>query len=169
MKIWAEEKESGTWEILFTLPFNEWEVVLAKYIASCMNVLIALLSTIFIPFTVMIFGQPDLGIVFSGYLGVFLVAITFVSIVMYFSLFFQTQIGAFLFGFFALSVFYSPFVQKSIDFIGKTASDWIGIFSLQKHFEAFRLGILDPRDLYFYLSINIVFLSLTVIHLKDKR
>lgn len=169
MRIWAEEKESGTWEVLFTLPFNEWEVVVGKYLAACVNVFVALLSTIFIPLTVVIFGTPDLGILFSGYIGVYLVGITFVSIVIYISLFFNTQIGAFLFGFFSLALFYSFGIQKLTDIIGKQAFDWISIFSIQRHFEAFRLGIFDPRDFYFYISMNFVFLALSAIHLREKR
>jgi len=169
MKMWAEEKESGTWEVIFTLPFEEWEVVIGKYIASCLNVLVALLCTIFIPLTVKIFGEPDIGILFSGYLGVFLVGITFVSIVLFFSLFFNTQIGAFLFGFFALTFFYSLGVMKLFENLGKSLFDVMGVFSIQKHFEAFRLGIFDPRDFFFYFSMNLVFLSLTAIQLRAKR
>ncbi|TGL62209.1 gliding motility ABC transporter [Leptospira ognonensis] len=169
MKIWAEEKESGTWEVLFTLPFKEWEVVLGKYIACCVIVFLALLSTLFIPLTTMIFGAPDIGILISGYLGVFFVGITFVSIILFFTLFFNTQIGTFLFGFFILSIFYSFGIQKLADFLGKNIYEWLSIFSLQSHFESFRLGILDPRDIYFYISVNFLFLTLASFQLRENR
>jgi ABC-2 type transport system permease protein len=169
MKIWTEEKESGTWEVMFTLPFEEWEIVIGKYFASCVYVFVALLCTIFIPLTAMIFGDPDIGILISGYLGTYLVGITFVSIVLYFTLFVNTQIGAFLYGFFALSLFYSFGIQKLTDFIGKDLFNWLGILSIQKHFEAFRLGILDPRDFYFFISLNLLFLLFASIQLKERR
>jgi ABC-2 type transport system permease protein len=169
MKIWSEEKESGTWEILFTLPFQEWEIVFGKYLASCLYLLIALLITVFIPLTVMIFGTPDMGIVFASYLGMFFVGMTFVSIVLYFNLYVNTQIGAFLFGFFALASVYIFGIQKITDIIGKEFFNWIRIFSIQGHFDSMRIGILDPRDIYFFISLNFLFLALATLRLKAKR
>ncbi len=169
MKIWSEEKESGTWEVLYTLPFREWEIVLGKFLGSATMVLVGLISTFFIPLTAFIFGEPDLGVIFASYLGLYLLGLSFVSIIIYFTLFFNTQIGSFLFGFFILSLLFVFGSQRLIDLLGGYSINWLNTFSFQKHFESFRLGILDPRDFYFFISLTLLFLSLSALHLREKR
>lgn len=168
MRTWSEEKDSGTWEILLTLPFLEYEIVLGKYLAACTNVLFALFSTIMIPLTTIVFGYPDFGVIFSGYIGLLLVGLSFVSVTFFVSLFANSQIGSFLLSFFSLSFLFFIGIQKLIDLMGRNYSEWIGIFSISKHFESFRMGILDPRDFYFFISFCGLFLALTILNLRTK-
>ncbi|MDZ4725964.1 MAG: ABC transporter permease [Leptospira sp.] len=169
MKIWAEEKEAGTWEILFTLPFQDWEIILGKFFASAIYLIICLFSTLLLPLTTLIFGNPDFGLILSGYMGVYLLGLTFLSIVIYVSIYVNSQIGAFIISFFVISVFYLFGLQKLIDVIGENIFQFISIFSIPKHFESFYLGIIDIRDFYFFFSVNILFLTFATFALKGKR
>lgn len=169
MRIWSDEKETGTWELLFTLPLTEWEIVIGKFLATCFSFIAALVCTIFIPLTISVLGDPDWGIIFSGYVGMILLGLTFTSMVLYVSLFVKSQIISFLIGFVFLGIIYLLGIQKLIDILGSEYFGWLGIFSISKHYETFRLGIFDPRSFYFFLSITASFLYLSVIHLQKKR
>ncbi len=166
MRIWTEEKESGTWEILFTLPLTEWQIVLGKFFSTFFYVIVTLCCTVFIPLTLSVLGDPDWGLVFSGYLGLFLLSSSFVSLVLYFTLFLRSQVISFLVGVLTLISFYLLGSQRLIDFF---SSGFIKIFSIPSHYEPFRLGILDPRDFYFFISLDFLFLYLSVIRLRYKR
>jgi len=169
MRIWSDEKETGTWELLLTLPITEWEIVLGKFLATCFSFIAALICTVFIPLTISVLGDPDWGVIFSGYVGMILLGIAFSSVVLYVSLFVKSQITSFLVGFVSLGIMYLLGIQKLVDILDTEYFGWLGIFSISKHYETFRLGIFDPRSFYFFFSLTAVFLYLSVIHLQKKR
>jgi len=80
MGIISEEKKKGTWEILLSLPLKEEEIILAKFLAGLTIIFLALLTTAGLPLTVVFLGNPDIGIILSGYLGAFLLILSFLAL-----------------------------------------------------------------------------------------
>ena len=80
MRLWSEERRSGTLELLFTLPLTAWQTILGKYLAGCIFLCLCLFLTFPMVQTVVYLGNPDLGAIFCGYIGSFLVACTFLAI-----------------------------------------------------------------------------------------
>lgn len=172
MRLWAEERKSGTIELLLTLPVGMFEAVIGKFLAAWAFTGIALLLTFPIWFTVNYLGDPDNGVIFAGYVGSFLMAGGFLAIGSCLSAATRNQVIAFIltvvvcFGF-LLSGF--PLV---LDFFQLWAPevlvDAIASLSFFTHFNAISKGVLDLRDLlYFLLVIGFwLFANAVVIDLK---
>lgn len=169
MRVWAEEREMGTIELIFTLPLATWEIVLGKYVAFLAFLFIALLSTVMVPITTFVFGRPDFGLILSGYFGIFLLGATNLAIVFFISLFFQTQIASMVFSFFLLFTLYFFGIQKFTDLIGIEQFSSLQSISLQRHVETFLLGILDFYDFYFFISVSGLFLFFTYWKLRERN
>lgn len=156
MRSWAEERKLGTDELLLTFPIKDSELVLGKFIASLVLLLIVLILTIPVPLSVMPFGHFEKGQIASEYLGVFLLGGAGLSIGVLISALSTNQITAFLVTAFALLVL--TFIGQIPKFV--PMPDWVsGILtylSIDSHFESFRKGLLDSRDVLYFLLIWIV-------------
>jgi ABC-2 type transport system permease protein len=157
MRLVAEEKRSGTIELLLTKPINDWQVILGKFLATLLLIVAALLLTLPYYFTVSHLGKIDHGAVISGYLGLILMSGVYISIGIFTSSISNNQIVAFL-----LSLFIGIFFHIIFDVLANTFTGLIGIvlnfMSMSNHFESIARGVIDTKDLIYFLSL--IFLGL---------
>ena len=168
MRLWAEERRSGTVELLLTLPLTTWQAVLGKFLAAWFFVGAALLLTFPVWLTVNYLGQPDNGVIFAGYLGSWLMAGGFLAIASCMSAVTRNQVVAFI-----LSVVVCfGFLLSGLPMVMNLFSGWapqalldaIANFSFLAHFADISRGVIDLRDLvYFTLVITLWLLANTIV------
>jgi ABC-2 type transport system permease protein len=167
MRSFAEEKRTGTYEFLLTAPIRTGEIVAGKFIAAGLFVLIMIgLAGIF-PLILAIFGNPEIGPMVSGYIGVALLALSFVSIGLFTSSLTQNQIIA------AISCFGALLLLFVISWPAQTgAGNVAGLLrylSLTEHFSQMVIGIIDTSDVVYFLSLILVALFLTQRSVESAR
>ena len=167
MRLLAEEQRSGTIELLLTSPVRDWEVVLGKYLASIALILVILGLTLYYPFVMSRFGNPDIGPILSGYLGLFLLAAALASLGLLASSLTQNQIVAVIIGL-SLGIFF--WISESIaDFAGTPLAGIFSAISLRPYFPDFAMGIIDTRNVIFYLTFVAIALFLTIRSVESRR
>lgn len=167
MRLFAEEEKLGTLELLLTAPVRDSEVVLGKFLASLGTFLGMLALTLYYPFLLLWFGHPDWGPILSGYLGIFLLGAVFLSIGLFASSLTSNQIVAYVLGSaFVLSFW---FVGYAGGVAGDRADRILRLISLSTYFPAFGRGVIDSHAVFYYLSVVVVFLFLTVRSLETRR
>jgi len=161
MRSWAEESRLGTGELLLTLPFGEFEVVVGKFLASWAIVAIAILLGFTVPLSASILGRFDFGVLLGQYLGVLLVASAATAIGQWVSSRARNQVSAFIGTVVVLLVL--VLIDRFASFLGAGGllASFLNWFSLSRHFQAFGRGVLDSRDLAYYLVVTFFFLYLT--------
>lgn len=172
MRLWAEERKSGTIELLFTLPVTMMETVLGKFLATWMFTAVALALTFPIWWTVSYLGNPDHGVITAGYIGSLLMAGGYIAIGSCISAFTKNQVIAFVITvvvclMFILSGF--PLVLDFLDgWLPAVILEAVSSFSFLSHFEAIQNGVVDVRDLiYFFALIALwLFANATVLEIK---
>ncbi len=167
MRLLAEEKRQGTFELLLSYPVRDASVVIGKFGAALTTFAVMLAGTVIYPVLLAVFADPEPGPLMSGYLGLFLLGCTFISMGIFFSSLTSSQLvaGVATFGvalFFLIIGWAAPFVGAAF---GKILSQ----FSLLIHFDSFSKGIIDLRDITYYLFLTIFFLFLTVKSLESSR
>jgi len=167
MRVIAEEKKSGTIELLVTMPIRDIEIVLGKYLAAVILVTAALLLTFAYPLTISILGDPDGGALFGGYLGLFLMGASYVAIGMFTSGLTQNQIIAFITGFVIIFAFFM--LDKVLIFVPGTLASILEYASVTYHFNNLARGVIDSRDVIYYLSLIGLFLFLAVRTLESRK
>jgi ABC-2 type transport system permease protein len=166
----AEEQRTGTLELLFTSPVRDWEVVLGKFLASVVLFLLLMVITFYYLLVMIILGgRLDWGPILTGYIGLVLLCSVFFAIGLMASAFTQSQAVAAV-----ISIILSLFLWIAGPlFIRQTDDSWwantINFISLQPHIDSFSKGVLDLRDIIFYLSIITLFLIITTQVLKVRR
>jgi ABC-2 type transport system permease protein len=152
MKQIAEENKSGTIEMLLTKPISEWQVIWGKFFATLLLIAIALLLTFPYYITVWSLGPIDNGAVWSGYLGLLLMSSAYISVGLFASSLTNNQIVAFL-----LALFIGIFFHIIFGFLASNMSGIIGAvfsyLSLSTHFESISRGVIDSKDIIYFLSI----------------
>lgn len=163
MKAFSEEKQFRTIDLLFTKPVTTWQIVLGKYLAALTLVVIALLPTLLYYYSVYQLGAPpgniDNGEVMGSYLGLFMLSSVFVSIGLLASAMSTNQIVAFLLAsLLSFIIFYGfYFISKLSVFIG-VYDDLIQKLGIDYHYRSISRGLIDTRDLVYFISITILFL-----------
>ena len=158
MKAWAEEKKIGSAEILFTMPFAEWELVWGKFL-SCLALLVAMLSlTLPVPLTLLPLGYFDPGVIFAEYSGALLLGSSAAALGLFLSSVSKNQAAAFL-GSVAVLLAVILINNFSSDLPPRLAA-FVNFISLSFHFESFSRGLLDSRDIAFFLLTTGLFLFL---------
>lgn len=160
MRLWAEEKKTGTIEFLMTLPVTDWQVVLAKFSSALALLSIALLLTLTIPFSISSLGALDWGVIFGSYLGAILLAGAYLSLGLFISALTKNQIIAFVIG---LAACFGFFIVGA-DFVLLTAPQGLvpvmSFLGLSSHFSNISKGVIDTKDIVYYLSFISIFLWL---------
>jgi ABC-2 type transport system permease protein len=171
MRSLAEERKEGTFELLFTRPLKDWEIVLGKYFACLLIVLFALLPTLVYYFSVSTLGTPqgniDSGAVIGSYIGLFLLGAAFAAIGLFASSITKNQIIAFTVAVFLCFFFYSGF-----DSLSQLLSlQELGLQSLgiTQHYQSVSRGVLDTRDLVYFILLAGIFTWLTLFVLIKQR
>lgn len=167
MRLIAEERKLQTLEILLTLPVTELEVVLGKLLGSFGFLLAAIILTMFYPLLLMVIGQPDPGSVVGGYLGVTLVSMAYLSIGLLASSLTSSQIVAFTISIVACAGL--TFVDRVPEAVGMHSIAALEMISFGRHFNSMARGVLDTRDIVFFLSVIVTAVAWTVYSLESRK
>lgn len=172
MRLWAEERRGSTFELLLTFPMSSYILVLSKFAASLMFYIIMLASTFFIPLMLTFVGKPDFGPIIGGYLGACFIGSFFLSIGIFISGLCKDQIVAFIITMMACFFFY----LSGLDFIAGAIDGWIpGMgsflktnFGMTRHFLSFEKGVIDNRDVLYFIIMPAAFLILNMFSIEDR-
>ncbi len=161
MKLFSEEFNIGSYEILLTLPVTFWDVVLGKFLAGVGFLVCILIPTVAYPITVSFLGQLDWGPVLGGYVGAVLLGATFTAIGLFASSLTRNQNTAFII---AVAICFSlTVIDKKLIFLPRSALGLIEYLGADFHFQNISKGIIDSRDILYFLSVS--FVSLYGAHL----
>lgn len=160
MRLWAEEKKTGTVEFLLTLPVTDWQVVLAKFFSSLAFVFIALMLTTTLPITLAILGNMDWGPIIGGYLGALFLGGAYLSLGLFISSLTKNQIIAFILG--LVACFMAFIIGADFVLIGapRFAVPIMKFLGLGSHFYSIAKGVIDSKDIIYYGSFIFIFLWL---------
>jgi ABC-2 type transport system permease protein len=162
MRLWAEEKKSGTIEFLLTLPITDWQAVLAKFFSALAFLFFSLLLSITIAFSLARLGNLDRGPVIGGYLGALFLGGSYLALGLFISSLTKNQIIAFILG---LAACFAAFLVGA-DFVLAGAPAGLAplmkFLGLGSHFNNIAKGVIDTKDVIYYLSFMFLFLWLNV-------
>jgi gliding motility-associated transport system permease protein len=167
MRLLADEKSSGTLELLITMPVRDWEVVVGKFLAAMGLLCAALGLTLVFAITVKALGPLDRGPAIGGYLGLLLMGGAYVAIGVMCSAFTRNSIVSFIVAFaisFALFLF-----GHVVQFVPQKIQPLVAFLSISSHFENISRGVIDSRDVIYYLSVIGVSLLLATLSLESRR
>lgn len=173
MRSFADEKKAGTIEFLLTKPLTDLQIIFAKYFASITLVLFSLLPTLIYYYTIYKLGNPvgniDSGGTWGSYIGLFFLAAAFTAIGIFASSLSDNQIVAFILAVFLCFFFYIGFEYISaLDIFGKM-DDFILSLGINDHYTSMSRGVIDTRDMVYYLSIIGIFILLTKTTLESRK
>jgi ABC-2 type transport system permease protein len=160
MKSWAEERKLGSVEILLTMPFSEWELALGKYLSAMGALVFIIALTLPLPLSLLSLGAFDGGVIVAEYVGALLLGSTAVALGLFLSALSKNQAGAFLGGAVALM---ATMLAQQVTFgfeLPPALVEAINFISLAFHFESFTKGLIDSRDLVFFVVATALFLFL---------
>jgi ABC-2 type transport system permease protein len=163
MRLWSEERKTGTLEVLLTLPVPRVQLVLGKFVAGLLLVGLALLLTFGLPLTVSAMGNLDWGPVFGGYLAALLLAAAYLAIGMCVSATTDNQLVALIVTFAVCALTYLPGTSWVADLLGAGVGDVLRRLGMGSRFASVARGVLDLRDLVYYASVVVVFLGVNVV------
>jgi ABC-2 type transport system permease protein len=173
MRLWAEERRVGTIELLLTMPITAWQAILGKFLASWLFLGLALVLTFPIWITVNYLGSPDNGVILCGYLGSWLMAGAYLSISCFTSAMTRTQVVSFIVSvvlcLFLILAGFPPVIKLLENWASPWLVDVVTSFSVMRHFEGFQRGVLDSRDVIFFLSVIVFSLFTTSAILRGHR
>jgi len=157
MRLWAEERRSGTLELLLTMPVAPWQVIVAKFVASWIFIGVALALTFPAIITVNVLGDPDNGVIFAGYLGSLFLAGAYLAITCMTSAMTRNQVVAFILSvvicLFLILAGFNPVTDLLVRWASPAVVDTVAAFSVVTHYDGFQRGVIDLRDLLFFLSV----------------
>jgi ABC-2 type transport system permease protein len=170
MRLWSEEKRSGTVELLFTLPVTTLQAVLGKFFAGWAFLGVAVLLSFPMALTIAYLGDPDWGVILTTYLGAILMAGAYLGVCALMSALTKNQVISFVLslGACAMVLFLglSSFTDTLEGWFPVAMADALANFSFITHFDAFTKGIVDPKDVVFFLSLIGFTLFLNVVALE---
>jgi ABC-2 type transport system permease protein len=173
MRLLAEDKKIGTVEVLMTLPLRDWEVVLAKYFAAFIFVTIALLLTFPLVIVVARSASPGVGLdygpIIGGYLGAILMGAAFLAVGIFFSSLTDNQIVAFILSVVAMAIFLLIGIPEVAEYFPPALQRFVTNVSLVSHFYSIGRGVIDSRDMLYYLSIIFLFVVFTIRSVESRK
>jgi gliding motility-associated transport system permease protein len=157
MRLWAEERRAGTIELLLTMPITTWQAILGKFLASWLFLALALALTFPVVLTVNVLGEPDNGAIAAGYVGSLLLAGAYLALSCMTSAMTRNQVVAFILSvvlcLLLILVGFNPVTDLLARWTSPAVVDTVASFSVITHFDGFQKGVLDTRDLFFFLSV----------------
>ena len=173
MRLWAEERKAGTLELLLTLPLTPWQAVLGKFLAAWAFLGLALALTFPMWVTVAWLGSPDHGVILAGYLGSWLMAGAFLAVGSALSAATRSQVVAFVLTVVVCLLLLLAGYPLALDFVRGWAPqalvDAVAGLSFLTHFNAISRGVLDLRDVVFFLLSIAAWLAATVLVIEMKK
>ncbi|MBN2777504.1 MAG: gliding motility-associated ABC transporter permease subunit GldF [Bacteroidales bacterium] len=173
MNMFAGELKSGTMELLLTRPLSELQIIGSKYLAAVALVLIALIPTLFYLFSIHALADPvgnvDFGAIFGSYIGLFFLAAVYSAIGVFASSFSKNAVISFLLSVLLCYVFFLGFENLAfLGFSGKI-SDIIISLGINDHYRSISRGVIDSRDIVYFLSVISIFVFLTKLRLESRK
>jgi len=169
MKSFADEFNKGTIELLKTKPISNWQIVMGKFFASVLLVIVALIPTFTYVFTIYQLGNPvgniDFGSIIGSYMGLFFLATSYTAIGLFTSTLSKNQIVAFISGVLITFILFEGFDAIS-NLMGNDLS--LKQLGIKKHFKSISRGVIDTRDVLYFISVTVFFLDLTKIRLDNE-
>jgi len=157
MRLWSEERRIGTLELLLTMPVTTWQAIVGKFLASWIFLLLALALTFPVWITVNWLGSPDNGIIITGYVGSALLAGAYLAISCMTSAMTRNQVISFIVSvmicLFLILAGFTPVIDLLVRWANPVVVQTIASFSVMTHFEAFQRGVIDVRDVIFFVSL----------------
>jgi ABC-2 type transport system permease protein len=172
MRLWAEERRVGTIELLLTMPITAWQAIVGKFLASWLFLGLALALTFPVVITVNYLGSPDNGVIFCAYVGSWLMAGAYLAISCITSAMTRTQVVSFIISVFICLVLILAGVAPVLHFfegISQPLANASASISVLTHFDGFQKGVLDSRDVIFFLSVIVFSLFTTSVILRGHR
>ena len=171
MRSFSDEKKQGTIELLLTKPLSIWQIVNGKFFGAFLLIVIAIIPTLIYVWAISSLGMPagniDLGSTLGSYFGLLFLIASYTAIGIFTSTLSENQIVAFILSVFLCFLFYFGF--EGIATFSKTFSDVIASLGMDYHFKSMSRGVIDTRDVLYFLSISVLFLALTVYKLKSLK
>jgi ABC-2 type transport system permease protein len=171
MRSFSDEKKQGTIELLFTKPLSLWQIVNGKFLGAFLLIVIAIIPTLVYVYVISSLGMPegniDLGSTLGSYFGLLFLVAAYTSIGIFTSTLSENQIVAFLLSVFLCFLFYFGFQGMATYATG--FEDAIARFGMEYHFKSMGRGVIDTRDILYFVSITVLFLSVTVFKLKSLK
>ena len=168
MRSFSDEKKQGTIELLMTKPISIWEIVSGKFFGAFLLIVIAIIPTFIYVYVISSLGLPegniDMGSTMGSYFGLLFLIAGYTAIGIFTSTLSENQIVAFILSVFLCFIFYFGF-QGVATFV-KGFEDIIASFGMDSHFKSMSRGVIDTRDVLYFVSITVLFLSMTVYKLK---
>lgn len=169
MRLWAEEKKLGTIELLLTMPLREGEVVAGKFLAAFAFLAITLAFSLTIPASLVYLGDPDLGVIAGSYVGALFLGSAYLAIGLYISSISENQVVAFIISlaviFVLLLIGIAPLWLNAVGSVVAICE----YISLLSHFNNITRGVIDSRDVVYYLSVIALFLYLNVKNIEARK
>jgi ABC-2 type transport system permease protein len=173
MRLWAEERRVGTLELLMTMPITAWQAIVGKFLASWLFLGLALLLTIPLWITTNYLGAPDNGVAFAAYVGSWLMAGAYLAISCITSAMTRSQVVSFIIAvvicLFLILCGFPPVIDVLAQVAKPALVNAIASLSFMTHFFGFQKGVLDSRDIVFFLSIIVFSLFTTSVILRGHR
>ena len=172
MRLWAEERRAGTIELLLTLPITAWQAILGKFLASWLFLALALGLTFPVAVTANVLGVPDNGMILAGYVGSLLLAGAYLAVSCMTSAMTRNQVVAFILSvvacLFLILAGFNPVTDLLVRWASPAFVDTVAAFSVITHFDGFQKGVIDTRDLLFFLSLIGFSLFATSVILRNR-
>lgn len=177
MRLWADERRVGTLELLLTMPITPWQAIFGKFLASWLFLALTLILTFPVVITVNYLGHPDNGVILTAYIGSWLMAGTYLAISCITSAMTRSQVVSFIVSLviclFLLLAGFPPVINMLQALGDSSAWRWVvelvSSMSVMTHYEGFQKGIIDLRDVVFYLSVIGFSLFTTAVILRSHR
>ena len=173
MRLWAEERKMGTIELILTFPVAPFEVIMGKFFAAWAFIGIALLLTFPMPITALYLGSPDMGSIICGYFGSFLMAGAFLSVGLMTSSMTKNQVISFILAvvinFFFILAGYPPVTDAISGWMPALLIDMVSGLSFLAHFVSIARGVLDLRDVVYYISVIFFMLFANSVILQSRK
>ena len=173
MRLWSEERRLGTLELLFTMPITPWQAIVGKFLASWLFLALALILSFPLIITVNYLGDPDNGVIFCTYVGSFLMAGAYLALSCITSAMTRNQVISFIVSvvicLFLILAGFPPVINMLTQWAKPWLVDLVSSFSVMTHFDGFQKGVLDSRDIIFFLSVVVFSLFTTSVILRSHR
>ena len=173
MRMWSDERRLGTIELLLTMPVTPWQAIVGKFLASWIVLALALALTFPVVWTVNYLGSPDNGVILGGYIGSLLMAGAYLAISSMTSAMTRNQVVSFIVAV-VLSLFlilcgWPPVTDMLVQWAKPWLVDGVAAFSVMTHFESIQKGVLDSRDILYFLSVIVFSLFTTGVIIRAHR
>jgi ABC-2 type transport system permease protein len=173
MRMWSEERRLGTIELLLTMPITPWQAIVGKFLASWLVLALALALTFPIVITVNYLGHPDNGVILASYIGSLLLAGTYLSISAMTSAMTRNQVVSFIVSvvicLFLILAGWPPVTNLLTQWASPSLVETIAAFSVMSHFDSIQKGVIDSRDVLFFLSVIVFSLFTTSVIIRAHR